>query len=412
VTPEDSVFAILMASGFSRRFGGKNKLLEPFRGKPLAQYSLDLLSVAPGFKAVFLVTAFKDVEKLLEGRDRTKFFPVHNAAPEKGQRESIALGIEAADAAFPPQEGRERYYMFFPCDQPFLDRAALNLLLQARKPGRIVQPCYRGERGSPVLFSGRFRDELKALEAGMHGRDVIARHPDCVTRVEVFSPLTDIDSPLSFNQFVSVVGSGGKTTLIWKTALAKHKTDAAAKILVTPTTKMLVPPPNSGLYDFYFDAAVSKPLLPSIEARPGVTLAGSFNPSLQKLEALPSALLERAASDFDLVLCEADGSRQHPLKGWADYEPVVPPWTTTTVGVIPVWPLGHAASGELVHRLPLFEALTGVKEGEILRPEHLAAAIMGNKGLFSAAVGEKILYFSQIKDDTDREKAEKVAELL
>ncbi|MDR2159652.1 MAG: hypothetical protein LBP23_06260, partial [Treponema sp.] len=32
-----------MASGFSRRFAPENKLLVPFRGKPLARHTLDLV---------------------------------------------------------------------------------------------------------------------------------------------------------------------------------------------------------------------------------------------------------------------------------------------------------------------------------------------------------------------------------
>jgi molybdenum cofactor cytidylyltransferase len=190
----DSVAAILMASGFSRRFGEKNKLLEPFRGKPLARHTLELAAgLAASFAGgIFFVVPDQETAALAGGLAGPEV--VWNEAPEKGQRESIRLGLEAAGNA-------AAYYMFFPCDQPFLDAASVGLILGARRQGRIVQPCCRGGRGSPVLFCRSFRDELLSLGPGEHGRDIIGRHPDRLITIDIPcrpggpSPLTDIDDP-------------------------------------------------------------------------------------------------------------------------------------------------------------------------------------------------------------------------
>jgi CTP:molybdopterin cytidylyltransferase MocA len=86
--------------------------------------------------------------------------------------------------------------MFFPCDQPLLSAAALNLILKARRPGRIVEPRADGRPGSPSLFSAAFRDELLALGEGEHPRDIKARHPDALVSVDLpASALADIDDP-------------------------------------------------------------------------------------------------------------------------------------------------------------------------------------------------------------------------
>jgi CTP:molybdopterin cytidylyltransferase MocA len=50
----DKINAILMASGFSRRFGSANKLLATFRGKPLARHTLELACALDVFNRVFL----------------------------------------------------------------------------------------------------------------------------------------------------------------------------------------------------------------------------------------------------------------------------------------------------------------------------------------------------------------------
>jgi molybdenum cofactor cytidylyltransferase len=195
----DSVAAILMASGFSRRFGEKNKLLEPFGGKPLARYTLELVTgLAVSFAGgIFFVVSDEQTAALAEGLAGPEL--IRNGAPEKGQRESIRLGLEAAG-----RFSDSAYYMFFPCDQPFLDAGTARLILEARRPGRIVQPRCLDEPGSPVVFCRSFRDELLNLGQGEHGRDIIRKHPDRLIKVEIPcrpgapSPLTDIDDPEAF----------------------------------------------------------------------------------------------------------------------------------------------------------------------------------------------------------------------
>jgi probable selenium-dependent hydroxylase accessory protein YqeC len=94
---------------------------------------------------------------------------------------------------------------------------------------------------------------------------------------------------------------------------------------------------------------------------------------------------------------------------------VVPPFTTVTVGILPLWPLGKPVSEGLIHRLPLFCALTGAAAGDALEPAHLAKVIAGGgtgKSLFTAAAGRKILFFNQIEDETSVFQAEKLAALL
>ncbi|GHV11224.1 hydroxylase accessory protein YqeC [Spirochaetia bacterium] len=223
---------------------------------------------------------------------------------------------------------------------------------------------------------------------------------------------------LAQGRVLTVIGSGGKTSLIWH--LARHLRGGAEndgtirKILVTPTTKMLVPSPptqagsSGGFYDHYCNEI-------PIESKNGIILAGRFNEETGKLESLPLDELERIVPDYDLVLIEGDGSRGLPLKGWAEYEPAVPPFTTITVGILPLMSLGMRVSETIVHRLPLFCALSDAQEGDILKPEHLVRVITGHKGakgLFAEARGKKILFFNQVEDEKTLERAGEVVSLL
>jgi probable selenium-dependent hydroxylase accessory protein YqeC len=152
-----------------------------------------------------------------------------------------------------------------------------------------------------------------------------------------------------------------------------------------------------------------------------------LNRETGKLEALPVNVLETMTAAYDLVLLEGDGSRGLPLKGWAEHEPVVPPYTTVSIGVIPISPLGKKVSPELVFRLPQFTALCGAEEGDTLGPAHLAAVITagmdgktgtggrGNgtgRGLFAAARGRKLLFINQAEDEEQRRQARELAALL
>ena len=188
------VAAILMASGFSKRFGEENKLLHPFGGKALARYTLELAAGLDFPGGIFFVTSSDDVAALAS--DLSAVRVVRNAAPEKGRRESVRLGLEAADAA---------YYLFFTCDQPFLDVLTVQLILDARKQSRIVEPRYQGRPGNPCLFSAVFREELLSLEEGETPRLIKTRHPGAVIGVEVSSSLVlqDIDDEYTLKRLLS-----------------------------------------------------------------------------------------------------------------------------------------------------------------------------------------------------------------
>jgi molybdenum cofactor cytidylyltransferase len=113
---------------------------------------------------------------------------IRNAHPELGQRETLRLGVTSSDAAF---------YLFFPCDQPFLDAATVRALVAARREGAIVQPRCCGEPSTPVIFSRAFRQEILGLNPGEHGRDLKTRHPEAVVPVDFDDPrlFMDVDTP-------------------------------------------------------------------------------------------------------------------------------------------------------------------------------------------------------------------------
>jgi len=191
---------------------------------------------------------------------------------------------------------------------------------------------------------------------------------------------------------------------------------------------MFVPPGEAKLYDRYYGGGKydDPPGTFSSDPAPGITLVGRFNETNGKLESLPLPDLERLIPACDLVLLEGDGSRGLPLKAWTPDEPVVPSFTDLTIGILPLWPLGRPARKSIIHRLPLFLALTGAEAGEPLKPEHILALVLGKgqnsgtaepggpslPGLFAKAKGKKLLFFNQIEDREALKQAEELTGLL
>jgi probable selenium-dependent hydroxylase accessory protein YqeC len=233
---------------------------------------------------------------------------------------------------------------------------------------------------------------------------------------------------------ITIIGSGGKTSLLWFLARCFADGNGGAeagasgcRVLVTTTTKMGAPDFTSGLFDYFINfsginytdctgrlppAADTEPL-PAI--KPGITLAGCHAEGSTKTTALPFEMLSCLTRNADITLIEGDGSRMLPLKGWADYEPVVVPQTTVTVGIMPLWALGMPVSEAIVHRLDLFCALTGAQKGDVLTTAYMAAAISGEggrRGLFAEARGKRILFFNQAENETALRAAREVAGLL
>lgn len=190
---------------------------------------------------------------------------------------------------------------------------------------------------------------------------------------------------------ISVVGSGGKTTLI--TALARELSKRC-RVCVAASTKIEYP--GEGDCDRLILRGSPQMLKPV--TKPGIYYVADEMSRGHKLHGFSQDMVDWAKANTDVILIEADGSRMRPLKGWADYEPVIIKETDITIGVMPVFLLGKTIDDSKVHRFDQFTRLTGASGGDILTKEHMLRLIESPDGLFGKAVGEKVLFFSQVDD--------------
>lgn len=76
------------------------------------------------------------------------------------------------------------------------------------------------------------------------------------------------------------------------------------------------------------------------------------------------------------LLIEADGSRQKPLKGWAEHEPPIPDFVDHVVTVAGLSGLGNPLSEEYIHRPEIFAELSGLKAGDSIDSNALARVLL------------------------------------
>jgi probable selenium-dependent hydroxylase accessory protein YqeC len=198
------------------------------------------------------------------------------------------------------------------------------------------------------------------------------------------------------NDVVCLVGAGGKTSLMFR--LAEEAKLRGYKVLVTTTTRILIP----GLSQY--DAIDLSGMLFSGAgaAIPGIYVGGQAGPEPKKMRGASIECLNRQLTNFDLILIEADGAAKKPLKGWNSTEPVVPRFTTKTIGIIDIQAIGQVINNALVHRLEIFLELTGAEQGEPVAMSHIHKIVTNENGIFQQAQGEKLLYINKVESGRDR----------
>ncbi|MGI6229775.1 MAG: selenium cofactor biosynthesis protein YqeC [Tractidigestivibacter sp.] len=163
---------------------------------------------------------------------------------------------------------------------------------------------------------------------------------------------------------VSVVGSGGKTTLLHQ--LAKNLGDT---VVLATTTHMLVPE-HCPLLTEATELDVEQALWYSRVICVGemVDVNGT-----QKLAA-PKLHFPTLEALSDWVIVEADGSKRLPLKAHADFEPVIPDGSKRTILVVGASGFGQPVE-QVVHRHEIFSQLTECEADEPCTPELYARGV-------------------------------------
>jgi molybdenum cofactor cytidylyltransferase len=195
--PVSHVFALILAAGQGRRFGG-DKLLAGLMGKPLLQHVLDWVQEArkagalDGGLAIIPTGNFAREQLLL--LSKTEY--VFNPSPESGVADTLRIGLAALAARHPDAEAA----LVLQGDQPGLRPEVLAPILSSwRTSGRpVVRPRYAGAPetpGHPVLIDRLVWGRATELQGDTGFAPLLRRCPDLVTVVDVPGINPDINTP-------------------------------------------------------------------------------------------------------------------------------------------------------------------------------------------------------------------------
>ena len=178
------ITGILLASGFSTRFGA-NKLLVRLDSRPLIAHSAAALSPCDGVIAVVRI-----VDAALQSELRTLGIDcVFNTEPERGIGYSIACAVSAT--------ANSGGWCLLPADMPYVSPATTARVVDTLRSGSaLAAPFHNARRGHPVGFGAQFRESLCKLDGDTGARDIVRRNAEQLSAIDTDDAgvLVDIDT--------------------------------------------------------------------------------------------------------------------------------------------------------------------------------------------------------------------------
>ena len=178
------ITGILLAAGFSSRFGS-NKLLSELDYRPLIAHSAAAMS--PCDRVVAVV---RNADAVLQSELRMRGIDcVFNTEAGRGIGYSIACAVKAT--------ANSSAWCLLPADMPFVSTATTSRIADALRNGSVLAaPFCNGRRGHPVGFASRFREALCALDGDSGARSIINHNAEQLTIIETDDAgvLIDIDT--------------------------------------------------------------------------------------------------------------------------------------------------------------------------------------------------------------------------
>ena len=180
-----TVGAIVLAAGFSSRFGSSKLLAELSSGKTVFQQTVE--RVAEAFPERFVITRPKMVAALQELAEGTSILSFEHA--DQGMGATLAFAAQ--------QIGDWDGCVVCLGDMPFIETATYRRIAELVTTGSIVTPTFDSKMGNPVAFGKNLYTDLEALTGDSGGRKLTSMYPQSVRELQVSDPgiLHDIDTP-------------------------------------------------------------------------------------------------------------------------------------------------------------------------------------------------------------------------
>jgi molybdenum cofactor cytidylyltransferase len=174
---------------------------------------------------------------------------------------------------------------------------------------------------------------------------------------------------------VAFVGAGGKSTAMFKLAQ-----ELSSPVIVTATTHLGVWQTKSIVRHISTDSASLEDADLNFQGVLLITGTAEGDRTKPINNELLTKLHQYCKNHSIPLLIEADGSRQKPLKAWAEYEPPIPGFVDLVIQVVGLSGLGQPLTEDHVHRADIFSRLSGLGIGETVTAKALAQVLTHREG--------------------------------
>ncbi len=191
---------------------------------------------------------------------------------------------------------------------------------------------------------------------------------------------------IKYGEVISLVGGGGKTTLMF--ALARELASGNGCVITTTTAKIFKPSVSQTQYlllETEEDRMIDI-LKKNMEHYNHITLAKE-KLSSGKLEGISPELVIKLAgiNRISCIIVEADGANHKSLKAPNATEPVIPLNTSLLIPVVGIDAVGCHLDEENVFRPQIVSELTGICLGGIITIESISFLLTDRRGIIKGS---------------------------
>ena len=228
-----------------------------------------------------------------------------------------------------------------------------------------------------LIIVGTQRAHAKINKEVIYTRSIAVSHSSMprfkVCHMDIINKLR-----LNHKSRIALVGSGGKTTLMYQLAR-----DYQSRVILTTTTHMAQEQLTDADHHFTISSVND---IPKTDDNPAGRILLFTGPQTEAdrvrgPDAESFSKLLDLAEDWDCpLIIEADGARQLPIKAPADHEPAIPEFVNTVIVTVGLSGLGKPLNADWVHRPELFSALADLPVGAEITSQSLGRMLCSPDG--------------------------------
>lgn len=199
------------------------------------------------------------------------------------------------------------------------------------------------------------------------------------------------------NSIVSCIGAGGKKSTMFRLAEAH-----SGRVGITATAHIEFFPKslNAKSYiadeDELFEAIKNDQVSNKIAfAKPSSRFGRRAGISHNNVKRF------KKAGNFDLLVVKADGARGRFIKAPAEHEPVISPDSDIIIPVVSAKVIGLPLTDEIAHRVEQISLVCDLKQGDEIKPLHIARLLSSPSGLLKNTENKKVIPVINMVDNSE-----------